>query len=129
MPRRCRQLRLIFLQTLADARAESNEPFHAIGRQERITKYLFGLLTDAIYTTGALNEADDGPWQIVVHDDCTILEILTFAENVGRDKNAEFFIGLDGLLVVAGRAETPCKGCRIIRVSRYSSGISDVVAL
>ena len=61
--------------------------------QEGIAENLFRFLADAIHAARALDEADDGPGQIEIHDDGGILEVLAFAEDVGGDQHAEFLGG------------------------------------
>ena len=51
---------------------------HAVSRKEGVGENLCGLLTDTIHATGALDQTDDGPRQVEVHDDGAILEVLAF---------------------------------------------------
>ena len=80
----------VFLQALADARAQADEALDAIGGQKRVAENFLRLLADAIHAARALDEADDGPRQIEVHDDGGVLKVLAFAENIGGDQNAKF---------------------------------------
>ena len=95
----------VFLETLADARAQADEALDALGRQKRVAENFLGFLADTIHAARALNEADDGPRQIEVHDDGGVLEVLAFAENVGGDQHAEFFGGRN---VVGRLCPAPC---------------------
>ena len=93
----------VLLQTLADSGAKADEPFHALGGEERIAEDFVGFLADAIYPPGALDEADDGPGQVVVHDDGAVLQILAFAEHVRGDQDANLLGILGSDLVRLGR--------------------------
>ena len=81
------------METLANARAQADEALDALCRDKRVAQNFLGLLADTIHAAGTLNEANDGPRQIEVHNDGGVLKILTFAENVGGDQHAEFFGG------------------------------------
>ena len=93
----------VFVQALADARAQADEALDAIGGQEGVAEDLLGLLPDAVHAARALDEADDGPRQVEVHDDGGVLKVLAFAEDIGGDKDAEFIDRGD----VVGRAFVP----------------------
>jgi hypothetical protein len=94
----------VFAQTLADSRAQADETFNAICRHKRVAKNLLGFLADTIHTAGTLDEADDGPRQIEVHDDGGVLQVLTFAQDIGGDQHAQFI----GRRNVVGRAFVLC---------------------
>ena len=98
----------VLLQALADAGAQADDPFNAVGRQEGVAEDLLGLLADAVHAAGALDKPDDRPGQIVIDDDGAVLEVLAFAEHVGGDQDAKFVLrGNLVALVVADRAESP----------------------
>jgi hypothetical protein len=44
------------------------------------------LLADPVHAAGALDEADDGPGEVVVDDPCGILKVLAFREHIGGDE-------------------------------------------
>ena len=73
-------------------------------QRERVAENLVGFLADAIHTARALNKPNDGPRQIVVHNDIGVLEVLAFTQNVGGNQNAKFFFRFDlvALLVAVG---------------------------
>ena len=79
----------VLVQALADARAQANDALDAIGGQERVAEDLLGLLADAIHAARALDQADDGPRQIVVDDDGAVLQVLAFAQDIGGDQHAQ----------------------------------------
>ena len=79
----------IFLQASAHPGAQADEALDTLGRQEGVAEDLFRLLADAVHAAGALNEADDGPRQVIVHDDGRILEVLAFTQHVGGDENPD----------------------------------------
>ena len=84
----------IFFEPLPDSVAKVDDPFDAIGRHERVAVDFAGLLSNSIHASGALDQPDDGPWQIVVHDHVTILEVLTFAKHIGRDQHPQLMLRL-----------------------------------
>ena len=49
--------------------AKSDDFIHTIRRQERVTGDCERLLTDAVHAARTLDEPDDGPRQIEIHDD------------------------------------------------------------
>ena len=63
-----------------------------------------------------MNEADDGPRQIEVHDDGGVLEVLAFAQNVGGDHHAKLFGGRN----VMGCLFVP----RLIAVGAETAGVA-----
>ena len=71
---------------------KSDDPLHAVGRQERVAEDRVGLLADAVDAAGPLNQADDRPGEIVVDDDRAVLEVLAFAEDVGGQHDAQFVL-------------------------------------
>ena len=89
----------VFLQALLDAGAQLDQALHTLGRQERVAAYLFRLLADAVYPAGALNEPDDGPGQVEVHDGIAVLKVLAFRQHIGTDQHADL-VGLRHVLVV-----------------------------
>src|SRR5947209_15831934 len=72
----------ILVESLPNARAQADKTLDAIRRQKRIAQNLLGLLADAIYSTSPLDQADDGPRQIEIHDDRCVLQVLTFTQHV-----------------------------------------------
>ena len=83
----------VLVQPLANARTQADQAFDTFGGQKRITENLLGLLPNAIHAARALNEPDDGPRQVVVHNNGGILQVLALAQNVRCDDDAEFLIG------------------------------------
>src|ERR1022692_671095 len=106
----------VFVETLADARAQADEALDALCRDKRVAQNFLGFLADTIHAARTLNEADDGPRQIEVHDDGGVLKVLTFAENVGGDQHAEFFGGRN----VVGRPFVP----RLVAVGAETAGVA-----
>ena len=74
------------------------------------------MLADAIHAARALDEADDGPRQIEVHDDGGVLEVLAFAEHIGGDQHAEFLGGRN----VVGRTFVP----RLVAFGAEPAGVA-----
>jgi hypothetical protein len=56
----------VFVEALADARAQADEALDALCRHKRVAQDFLGFLADTVNAAGALNEADDGPRQIKV---------------------------------------------------------------
>ena len=54
-----------------------------------MAEYLLGRLADTVNTAGPLDEPDDGPGKIVVHHDGAVLEVLAFAQHVGRHQDPQ----------------------------------------
>lgn len=106
----------VFVQSLADTGAKPDEAFHSIGGHERVAEDLRGLLADTVHTARPLNETDDGPGKVVVHDDAGILKVLAFAQDIGRNQDPQFVWGRNLPPCLVGlRAESASKRGRIIR--------------
>ena len=106
------------MKPLPHAGAQTDQILHPVGGQERIAEDLLGLLPDAVDTTGPLDEPDNGPGQIEVHDDRAVLEVLAFAQHICRYEDAKLLLGPKPVaLVVALGAEPPRVLSRIIRVA------------
>jgi hypothetical protein len=56
---------------------KADEALDTLCRDKRVKRNLLGFLADTIHAARTLNEADDGPRQIEVHDDSGVLKILT----------------------------------------------------
>ncbi|SHV95877.1 Uncharacterised protein [Mycobacteroides abscessus subsp. abscessus] len=54
-----------------------------------------GLLANAVDTAGTLDESDDRPRQVVVHDDVSVLQVLALAEDICRDKDPQLILRSD----------------------------------
>ena len=80
----------ILAQPEANARTELDDTLDATRRQERVAKDVLRPLPDAIDAARPLNKSNDRPGQIEVNDDCAVLEVLSLAEDVGRDEDAQF---------------------------------------
>ena len=63
----------ILMETRSDTRPKPDQALNSVGRKERIAKNAVCLLPDAIHAAGSLDQADDCPWEVVVHDDGAIL--------------------------------------------------------
>ena len=59
----------VLLQALPHAGAQADDALDAVGRQEGVAEDRLGLLADAVDAAGPLDQADDGPGQVVVDDD------------------------------------------------------------
>ena len=78
------------------------------------------LLAYSIDSSGALDQADNGPWQVVVDNDSAVLKILAFAQHIGRDQDSELFLGRHAvLLFITSWAESPRQRRWIRRVPRH----------
>ena len=51
----------VFLQSLADAGTQADDPFDTVRRQEGVAENGFRLLADAVHTSNPLDQADDSP--------------------------------------------------------------------
>src|SRR6185436_5185725 len=86
--------------------------------EKRIAKNAFRLLANSIDASGALNQPDNGPRQIVVDDDGTVLQVLAFAKNVGGEQDAKLTLRRHGRsLVIAHGTKSPRKRCWIGRIA------------
>ena len=47
------------------------------------------LLADTVDTTSTLDDPDDRPGQVVVHDDVAVLQVLAFREHIGSNKDID----------------------------------------
>ena len=63
----------VLLEPVPDTLAQFDDALNSLGGQERVTKYLLRLLPDAVDAARPLNETNDGPGQVVVHNDVTVL--------------------------------------------------------
>ena len=74
------------LSRLRDEREVIHESMHdPIRWDERVAKNLVRLLADSVNTASPLNEADDGPGQVVVDDNVCVLKVLALRQHVGCD--------------------------------------------
>src|SRR4030095_1818266 len=93
-----------------------------VGRQKRVAQDGLGLLADAIHTASPLQQANDGPGQVIIYHSRRILNVLSFAQCVGSNEEVKFLIGHNpGVLVVAHRTEAPGKLRRVVHVASNSS--------
>ena len=69
----------VFPEALPYSPAQVDDALDALGGKEGVAEYLLCLLSDAVHAARALDEADDGPRQVVVHDYVGVLEVLAFA--------------------------------------------------
>ena len=90
----------VFTQTLSDTGAQTDNSFHAVGGEEAVAEDAVGFLSNTVHTAGTLDEADDGPREVVVDNDGRVLEILTFAEHIGGDQDAKFFLRRDAVALM-----------------------------
>src|SRR5262249_8523364 len=108
----------VFFEALADSGAKANDALDAVGRQKGVAQDVFGALTDAVDAAGTLNQADDRPGQIKIDDNRPVLQVLTFAEHIGRDKDAQLLARRDlAAALIAFGTETPSEKCGIIRLA------------
>ena len=85
----------VLAEAVAHAGAQADDAFDAVGGEERVAEDLLRLLPDTIHATGPLDESNDGPRQVIVDDDGAVLKVLAFAEDIGRDQDAQFVLRLD----------------------------------
>ena len=122
----------VLLQTLADPRSQPEDSFNAVGGQEGIAENRLRFLADTIDAPGTLHKPNDGPGQVVIHDNGGVLKVLAFAEHVRGDDDAKFLRRRHLLpFVVAFRAETPRVAGGVVGIARYAGqpadpGIADV---
>ena len=114
------------MKSLPHPCAEENQVLHSIGRQEGIANNLLRSLADSVHAPGSLHESDNGPREIEIDDDCTILEVLPLAQYVRRDQDSKFLIDADAVpLVVTGRTEAPGVARGVLRLACYASQALD----
>ena len=78
----------VFLQACAHPCTQSDNALHAVRGQEGIAKDVPGDLAYTVYASCPLNQADDGPGQIIIHNYRTVLKVLAFAQYIRGNKNA-----------------------------------------
>ena len=115
-----RLVRSHHLGIVAEARpnpsAKPDQAFDPIGRQKGIAQNVPRLLADAVHAPGPLNQADNGPRQIVIYDYGAVLQILPLAEHVGCDQHPQLAFGRAPVrLVIALWAEPPREFRRVRR--------------
>ena len=59
-----------------EAAAQPDDQLHSLGGKEGVTEDRVRLLPDPVNTTGPLDEANDGPGEVVINDSRTVLEVL-----------------------------------------------------
>ncbi len=69
----------ILVQTLSDTTAQTDDPLNTIGGEERITADLLRHLADTVNASGSLDQSNNGPWKVVIHNNGAILQVLSFA--------------------------------------------------
>src|SRR5438552_2076289 len=84
----------IFFETLPYALSESDKSFYAVSWEKGIAIDGVRLLTYTIYTASSLDQADNGPWDIVIDDDGGVLQVLAFTQHVSGNQDTYFFLGL-----------------------------------
>ena len=78
--------------------------------KEGVAENLFRLLPDSVDAARTLDEADDGPGQVVVHDYVGVLEVLALTQYVGGNQDAKLSLRFAlARPLVAVRAESPCR--------------------
>ena len=111
----------VLVQALPHASTQADEAFYAIRGQERVAEDLLRLLANAVDASGALDQANDGPGKIEVHDDAAVLEVLALAQDIRRKQHTQFVLGCDLVpLLVALGAEAPGVARRVFRVAGHS---------
>ena len=76
------------------------------------------MLTDTVNTSGTLNQADDCPWQVIIHDNVGILKVMTFGKHIGSNENTGLlFSCIFACRIVAVRRELLDNGGRIVPVA------------
>jgi hypothetical protein len=103
----------VLSEPLADAGAKADDLLDAVGWEKCVAEDLVGMLADAVDTARALEQADDRPGEVVIDDHGRVLEVLAFAEDVGRYEDAQLLIRRN-LLIVARGAEAPGKPGRVL---------------
>ena len=84
---------LVFLEPLANTGAKANDPLYAISRKKAVAEDSFRFLADTIHTTGPLDQPDDRPGQIEIHDDGPVLKVLAFGKHIRGDQDVNFLFG------------------------------------
>ena len=97
--------------------AQLDDALDAVGRQEGMAQYLARVLADAVDAPGALDDSDDRPRQVVVHDDGAVLQVLPLAQHVGRDQDPEFLRRVWKRTAVAHRTEAARELGRVLGVA------------
>ena len=62
-------------------------------RHEGMTVDDFGFLSDRSTRPARWIKPNDRPWQIVIDHAGSVLKVLTFREDIGRDKDARLRLG------------------------------------
>ena len=93
-----------------DSPAQVDDALNPLGGQEGVAQNLLGLLAYAVNAARTLDETDDGPGQVVVHNDMGVLKVLALAQDVGGDHDAKLPLrfALARPLVTVW-AESPCQ--------------------
>ena len=91
----------VLLEPLANARSQADDPLDARRPAGRSSREFFPTSGRCGPRGRPLDQADDRPRQVVVDDDGAVLEVLAFAEHVGRDQDSQLLF----------RGDT-CRACR-----------------
>ena len=97
-------------------RTKIDDRFDSVCRQETVAEDFVGFLADAIHAASPLDEPNDRPRQVKVDDDESVLKVLSFAQDIGGNKNSQFLVGRNRLLV-ALRAKPVGKVGDVFRVA------------
>ena len=102
-----------------DSRDPGREAFHEMEEifefvlREHVEDGDLGVrAANAIDTTVSLDQADGVPGEVVVDDDSTVLEVLTFGQNVGTDQDVDLLVPTGIGLSFATGANSPRIGGR-----------------
>jgi hypothetical protein len=118
------------LEALADAGAQVNDALHPVGGQEGVAEYVFCLLADAVDAAGPLDEPDDGPRQVKVHDNVGVLKVLALAQHICGNQHPQFIRPFDRIaLAVALRAEAPGKAGGVLVFARDAGDVQQTTSV
>src|SRR5699024_2226989 len=89
-------------QTLLDTTTEI-QLFLNLAMHHRVEQHRVCFLTDAVHTPCSLDQFDDGPRQIEVHDNVRLLQVLTLRKHICRHEHSNLICWCHRLLIVAHR--------------------------
>ena len=91
-----------------------------------MAQYLLRLLSDTVDAARPLYETDNGPRQVVVHHDVTVLEVLALAQHVCGDQDSKRLIGFTSAgSAIAFRAESKSQTRGIVGIAGDASHVGD----
>ena len=117
------------VDAVVQAVAEADHLVDALLGKERVAVHLGRLLPDAVHAARALDEADDGPGEVVVHHDVGVLQVLALRQHVRRHHHARLALERDRRHVVGDGREAVHLADDVVRRAVHLGDVRDAARL